>query len=53
VRAPLNRGWRRASLYRGDEEGFLVHGEKKGGDRETAGDGFIPYMATFLVLGKG
>jgi hypothetical protein len=31
VRAPLNRGWRRASLYRGDEEGFLVHGEKRKG----------------------
>jgi hypothetical protein len=28
-------------------------GEKKGGDREAAGDGFIPYMTTFLLLGMG
>jgi hypothetical protein len=28
---PLDRGWRRGSLSRGDEEGFLVHGEKRGG----------------------
>jgi hypothetical protein len=26
---PTDRGWRRGSLYRGDEEGFLVHGEKR------------------------
>jgi hypothetical protein len=24
-----NRGWRRGSLYKGDEEGVLVHGEKE------------------------
>jgi hypothetical protein len=47
---PRFRGWRRGSLYRGDGEEFLVHGEKRGGDREAARDGFIPYMATFLVL---
>jgi hypothetical protein len=28
VWVPRFRGWRRGSLYRGDEEGFLVHGEK-------------------------
>jgi hypothetical protein len=43
--------WRRGSLYRGDGGKFLVHGEKRGGDREAAGDGFIPYMTTFLLLG--
>jgi hypothetical protein len=25
---PTDRGWRRDALYRGDDEGFLVHGEK-------------------------
>jgi hypothetical protein len=64
---PRFRGWRRGSLYRGDEEEFLVHGEKRGGDgeeflvhgekmrgdREAAGDDFIPYMTTFLLLGMG
>jgi hypothetical protein len=51
--APPNKGWRRGSLYRGDGEGFLVHGEKKGEDREVAGDGFILYLTTFLGLGRG
>jgi hypothetical protein len=51
---PRFRGWRRGSLYRGDGEEFLVHGEKKGGDREAAGDDFIPYMTIFfLLLGMG
>jgi hypothetical protein len=27
--APPNKGWRRGSLYRGDGEGVLVHGEKR------------------------
>jgi hypothetical protein len=27
---PIDRGWRIDSLYRGDEEGFFVHGEKEG-----------------------
>jgi hypothetical protein len=27
--------------------------KKEGGDREAAGDGFIPYMTTFLLLGMG
>jgi hypothetical protein len=26
---PTDRGWRRGSLYRGDGEGFLVHGGKR------------------------
>jgi hypothetical protein len=26
---PTDRGWRRDALYRGDEEGFLVYGEKR------------------------
>jgi hypothetical protein len=26
--------------------------KKRGGDREAAGDGFIPYITTFLVLGR-
>jgi hypothetical protein len=26
--------------------------KKKEGDRETAGDGFIPYMATFFYWGR-
>jgi hypothetical protein len=43
---------RRDPLYRGDGEEFLVHGEKKGGGREAAGDDFIPYIATFLLLGR-
>jgi hypothetical protein len=30
---------------------LLVHGEKRGEDREAAGDGFTPYMTTFLGLG--
>jgi hypothetical protein len=34
---PTDRGWRRGSLYRGDGEEVLVYGEKKGGDRGTAG----------------
>jgi hypothetical protein len=25
-----DRGWRRGSLYKGDGEGILVHGEKEG-----------------------
>jgi hypothetical protein len=28
----------------------LVHGEKKGGDREAAGDDFIPYMTIFFFF---
>jgi hypothetical protein len=39
------------SLNRGDEDEFLVHGEKKGRDREVAGDYSIPYITTFLLLG--
>jgi hypothetical protein len=31
---PTDRGWRRGSLYRGDGEEVLVHGEKKEGTRE-------------------
>jgi hypothetical protein len=27
--------------------------KKREGDREAAGDDFIPYMTTFLVLGRG
>jgi hypothetical protein len=27
--------------------------EKRGGDREAAGDGFIPYRTTFLLLRIG
>jgi hypothetical protein len=27
--------------------------EKMGEDREAAGDGSIPYMTTFLLLGMG
>jgi hypothetical protein len=26
---PTDRGWRSGSLYRGDGEGVLVHGEKE------------------------
>jgi hypothetical protein len=50
---PTDRGWRRGSLYRGDGGKFLVHEEKRGVNREAAGDGFIPYMTTFLLLGMG
>jgi hypothetical protein len=50
---PTDRGWRRGALYRGDGDGFLVHGGKKGEDREAAGDDFIPYITTFLLLGMG
>jgi hypothetical protein len=35
---PTVLGWRRDPLYRGDGEGFLVHGEKKKGDREAVGE---------------
>jgi hypothetical protein len=31
---PTDRGWRRGSLYRGDGEEVLVHGEKKEGTGE-------------------
>jgi hypothetical protein len=27
--------------------------KKRGGDREAAGDYFIPYITTFLLLGMG
>jgi hypothetical protein len=27
--------------------------KKRGGDREAAGDDFIPYMTIFLLLGMG
>jgi hypothetical protein len=43
VRFALERGWR---------DGFSPW-RKKGGDREAAGDGFIPYMTTSLVLRRG
>jgi hypothetical protein len=46
-----SRGCRREPLYKGGGEGFLVHGEKKGGDREAAGDDFIPYMTIFCYWG--
>jgi hypothetical protein len=49
--APLIAGWRRGSLYKGDGEGFLVHGEKKEGYSESAGEGFIPYMTIFCYWG--
>jgi hypothetical protein len=39
---PTDRGWRRGSPYRGDGEGFIVHGEKKGGYRGSAVDGEFP-----------
>jgi hypothetical protein len=48
---PTDRGWRRGSLYRGDGEEVLVYGEKKGGDRGTAGEVFyhlIPYITIFF-----
>jgi hypothetical protein len=35
-------------LYRGDGDGFLVHGEKRGGHRESAGDVFIPIRLFFF-----
>jgi hypothetical protein len=38
-------------LYRGDGEGVLVHGEKKGGYRGSAGEGLIPYMTIFCYWG--
>jgi hypothetical protein len=50
---PTDRGWRRGSLYRGDGEEFIVHGEKKGGYRKSVGDDFIPYMTIFLLLWRG
>jgi hypothetical protein len=31
---PRFRGWRRDPLYRGNGEGFLVHGEKREGYRD-------------------
>jgi hypothetical protein len=30
---PTDREWRRCSLYKGDGEGVLVHGEKEGRER--------------------
>jgi hypothetical protein len=48
---PTDRGWRRCSLYRGDGEEFLVHGEKKGDYRESAGEDFISYMTIFHYWG--
>jgi hypothetical protein len=35
-----DRGWRRGSLYKGDEEGVLVHREKREGGREAAEEVF-------------
>jgi hypothetical protein len=48
---PRYRGWRSGSLYRGDGEGFLVHGEKREAYWGSAGDDFIPYMTIFLYWG--
>jgi hypothetical protein len=42
-RSPLWRGWRGV---------FSPWRKKREGDRKAAGDGFIPYIATFL-LGRG
>jgi hypothetical protein len=36
----------------GDGEGIFVNSEKKRG-YESCGDDFIPYMTTFLSIGKG
>jgi hypothetical protein len=49
---PTDRGVGEVSCVEGMERG-LVHGEKKEGYRRSTGEGFIPYMATFLVLGRG
>jgi hypothetical protein len=44
----MDRGCMRGSLCRGDEDGFLVHGEKKGrAISESAGEGSIPYLTFF------
>jgi hypothetical protein len=37
----------------GMERGFFSMEKKREGDRKTAGDDFISYMTTFLVLGRG
>jgi hypothetical protein len=49
---PQNRGWRRDPLYTGDGEGVLVNGEKRGGYRGSAGEGFIPCMTIFWYWGE-
>jgi hypothetical protein len=51
---PRSREWRRDALYRGDGEGFIVHGEKRGaiGDLlEKVFSHFIPYMTIFWYWG--
>jgi hypothetical protein len=51
---PTDRGWKRGSLYRGDGEEVLVHGEKMGGDRGTAGEVFLafdPLYDYFFAIG--
>jgi hypothetical protein len=35
------------------ERSFWSMEKKKGGNREAAGDDFIPYMTIFLLLGMG
>jgi hypothetical protein len=52
VWAPLNRGWRRGSLYRGDGEGFLVNGEKREGIGKLLEMISSPIKLLF-VLGRG
>jgi hypothetical protein len=47
---PQNRGWRRDPLYRGDGEGFLVHGQKTESYRGSAGEGFIPFLTVSPIL---
>jgi hypothetical protein len=38
---PTVLGWRIDPLYRRDGKGLLVHGEKKGNDREADGEVFL------------
>jgi hypothetical protein len=48
-----DRGWRKGSLYRGDGEGFLAHGDK---ERGAIGDllrRFHPLYSYFFGIGKG
>jgi hypothetical protein len=49
---PRYREWKSGSLYRGDGEKFLVHGEKKEAYWGSVGDDFILYMTIFSI-GEG
>jgi hypothetical protein len=53
VWVPRFRGGGEVPSIEGMERSFWSMEKKRGGDREAAGDDFIPYMTIFLLLGMG